>query len=91
MKYLPIDRQLFIENRKKYLSHLGERSIAFFNANDEMPRSGDTSFPFRQQSDLFWLTGIDQEQTILVLSPQHPLPEYREILFLRKYLVGEGK
>ncbi|MBL7948092.1 MAG: aminopeptidase P family protein [Bacteroidia bacterium] len=84
MKYLPIDRQLFIENRKKYLSHLGERSIAFFNANDEMPRSGDTSFPFRQQSDLFWLTGIDQEQTILVLSPQHPLPEYREILFLRK-------
>ncbi len=84
MKYLPIDKNLFIENRKKFKSHLLTDSIAIFHANDEMPRSGDQNFPFRQQPDLFWLSGIDQEQTILVLAPNHPLAEYREILFLRK-------
>ncbi|REJ82816.1 MAG: M24 family metallopeptidase [Bacteroidetes bacterium] len=84
MKYKAIDKKLFIENRKKFVKHLHTDSVAFFNSNDEMPRSGDQNFPFRQQADLFWLTGIDQEQTILVLSPGHPLPEYREMLFLRK-------
>jgi len=49
-----------------------------------MPRNGDQNFPFRQQSDLFWLSGIDQEQTILIFSPDHPVAEYREMLFLRK-------
>jgi Xaa-Pro aminopeptidase len=59
-------------------------SIAFFNSNDEMPRNGDANFLFRQQSDLFYLSGIDQEKTILVLFPDAPLPRYREILFVRK-------
>src|SRR3569832_1794839 len=49
-----------------------------------MPRNGDQNFPFRQHSDIFWLTGIDQEQSILVICPAHPVPEYREMLFLRK-------
>jgi Xaa-Pro aminopeptidase len=84
MKYLPIDKNLFIENRKKFKSHLQTDSIAIFHSNDEMPRSGDQNFPFRQQPDLFWLSGIDQEQTILILAPNHPIAEYREILFLRK-------
>jgi len=84
MKYAAIDAKLFIENRKKHIAHLPEKAIAFFNSNDEMPRNGDTNFLFRQQSDLFWLTGIDQEQTILVLAPNHPVPEYREALFVRK-------
>ena len=84
MKYTPIDKNLFIENRKKFTSHLSSESIAIFHSNDEMPRNGDQNYPFRQQSDLFWLTGIDQEQTVLVIAPDHPLPEYREILFLRK-------
>lgn len=84
MKYAAIDSALFIENRKKYVAQLPERAIAFFNSNDEMPRNGDANFLFRQQSDLLWLTGIDQEQTILVLAPHHPIPEYREALFVRK-------
>jgi Xaa-Pro aminopeptidase len=84
MKYSAIDKKLFIENRKKFTAQMSEGSIAFFNANDEMPRNGDQNHPWRQNSDLFWLTGIDQEQTILVLCPNHPLPEYREVLFLRK-------
>lgn len=84
MKYFPIDKNLFIENRKKLTSQLLSESIAIFHSNDEMPRNGDQNYPFRQQSDLFWLTGIDQEQTVLIIAPNHPLPEYREILFLRK-------
>ena len=84
MKYKLIDKKLFIENRKKFTSQLQANSIALFNSNDEMPRNGDGNFPYRQNSDLFWLTGIDQEQTILVIAPNHPLPEYREALFLRK-------
>lgn len=84
MKYGPIDNKLFIENRKRYIAHLPEKAIAFFNSNDEMPKTGDQNFPFRQQPDLFWLTGIDQELTILVLAPNHPIAEYREMLFVRK-------
>src|SRR4051812_34515350 len=84
MRYDPIDSRLYIENRKKFVSHLKPNSIAIFNSNDEMPRNGDQNFPFRQNSDMLWLSGIDQEQTILVICPQHPLPEYREALFLRK-------
>jgi Xaa-Pro aminopeptidase len=84
MKYPAIDKKLFIENRKKFSAQLAADSIAFFNSNDEMPRNGDQNHPFRQNSDLFWLTGIDQEKTILVICPNHPLVEYREALFLRK-------
>jgi len=84
MKYTPIDPNLFIENRKKFLSYLIPDSIAIFHSNDEMPRNGDQNFQFRQQSDLFWLCGIDQEHTVLVISPNHPIPEYREVLFIRK-------
>ena len=84
MKYLPIDKKLFIENRKRFTAQIQKESIAIFNSNDEMPRNGDQNFVFRQHSDLFWLSGIDQEQTILIIAPDHPLPEYREMLFLRK-------
>lgn len=84
MKYLPISRDLFIENRKRYSSKLKPGSVAFFNSNDEMPRNGDGNFAFRQHSDLFYLSGIDQEQSILVISPDCPLPQYREVLFLRR-------
>jgi len=84
MKYSAIDKKLFIENRKKFVSHLNPGSIAIFNSNDEMPRNGDQNFLFRQHSDLLWLAGIDQEQTLLVIAPDHPLAEYREALFIRK-------
>jgi len=84
MKYHPIDSLLFIENRARFKAMLKPNSIAFFNANDEMPRSADQSYPFHQHPDLFYLSGIDQEQTILVIFPDAPLPKYKEILFVRK-------
>ena len=84
MKYNPINQRLYSDNRKRFTATLKPGSIAFFNSNDEMPRNGDQNFPFRQHSDLLWMSGIDQEQTILVICPNHPLPEYRETLFLRK-------
>lgn len=94
MKYSPLSQATYIENRKKYCARLKPKSIAFFHANDEMPRNGDGTFKFRQNSDLFWLTGIDQEQTILILFPDSPLPQYREILLLRatneKIAIWEG-
>ncbi len=94
MKYTPIEKQLFEDNRKHFIAMLPPKSIAFFNANDEMPRNGDGSFAYRQNSDLFYLSGIDQEQTILVIFPEAPLPQHREMLFLRqtneKIAVWEG-
>ena len=84
MKYAPVDPILFVESRERFRKLLKANSIAFFNSNDEMPRNGDASFLFRQNSDLFYLSGIDQEQSILVLFPDAPLPKYREILFLKK-------
>lgn len=76
--------RFFIENRNKLVKLLKPNSIAFIHANDEMPRNGDQFFPFRQNSDLFYLTGINQEKTILVLCPDHPVDKNREILFIIK-------
>ena len=84
MKYKPLPQSFYSENRKRFAAHLKPRSIAFFNANDEAPRIGDAFHLYRQNSDLQYLTGIDQEQTLLVICPDHPLEPYREILFLRQ-------
>jgi Xaa-Pro aminopeptidase len=81
MKYLPIDPSLFIDNRAKFIKQMKPNSMAIFNSNDEMPRNGDQFFPFRQNSDIFSLCGIDQEKTILVLYPDCPITKYREVLF----------
>ena len=83
-KYTPAEAQLFVENRKKLAALLPEGAMAILWANDLMPRSGDQPFPFRQNPDLYWLTGIDQENTILVLFPGCPNPMYREALFIRE-------
>ena len=84
MKYPTIDQSLFILNRKKFSNQLKNNSLAIFNSSDEFPRSGDQSFVFKQNPDLFYLSGIDQEQTILLLYPDCPNPLYREVLFLRQ-------
>ena len=83
-KYAPIDPQLFIENRKRFAAALKPNSVAIFHSNDEMPRNGDANFAFRQDSDLFYLSGIDQEQSVLVLCPDAINPQQREMLFVRK-------
>ncbi|OJW12585.1 aminopeptidase P N-terminal domain-containing protein [Mucilaginibacter sp. 44-25] len=84
MKYLPIGDQLFTFNRKNFVSRLKSNSIVIFQSNDEFPRNGDQNFIFKQNPDFFYLTGIDQEQSILVLYPDCPNPLYREVLFLRQ-------
>jgi Xaa-Pro aminopeptidase len=84
MKYLPIDPSLFTSNRSKFISLLKLKSISIFHSNDEYPRNGDQIYTFKQNSDLFFLTGIDQEQSILILFPDCPNPLYREVLFLRQ-------
>jgi len=84
MKYSSIDQKLFIHNRKNFSNKLKNNSLCIFNANDEFPRSGDQNFIFKQNPDLFYLSGIDQEQTILLLFPDCPNPLYREVLFLRQ-------
>ncbi len=84
MKYFSVDKNLFESNRKNFVKHLNKNSLSVFNANDEAPRSGDQTHPFKQNADLFYLSGIDQEQTILVLFPDCPNPLYKEVLFLRQ-------
>ncbi len=84
MKYHPIVNDLFIYNRKNFVSRLKPCSLALFNANDEFPRNGDQNFIFKQNPDFFYLAGIDQEQSILLLFPDCPNPLYKEVLFLRQ-------
>ncbi|MBC7915299.1 MAG: aminopeptidase P N-terminal domain-containing protein [Pyrinomonadaceae bacterium] len=84
MKYNPINVSLFNENRRKFVSKLKTNAIAIFFSNAECVRSGDQTYPFKQNADFFYLTGIDQEQSILVLFPDCPNPLYKEVLFLRQ-------
>ncbi len=84
MKYLPVDNNLFTNNRKSFVSRIKPASIALFYSNDEFPRSGDQAFLFKQNPDFFYLSGIDQEQSILLLFPDCPNPLYKEVLFLRQ-------
>jgi len=83
-KYDLIPNQLFVENRNKFRAQLKPNSIALFHSNDEHPWNGDATHAFKQNSDLFWLTGVDQEDTILVISPNCPIEELREALFIKR-------
>lgn len=82
MKYLPLDPQLFTKNRQRFMAKMQPHSVAIFNSNDELPSNGDTLHPFKQSSDLFWLSGIDQEESMVILYPDNPDPKYREVLVL---------
>jgi Xaa-Pro aminopeptidase len=82
MKYLPLDARLFIENRKRFTRSMEPGSIAIFVSNDQWPSNGDGLLPFKQNSSLYWLSGIDQEDSMVVLFPDHPDPKYREVLVL---------
>ena len=84
MKYQPIDPQLFIHNRKQFTQALKPGSIAVFVANDIMPTSADGILPFIQSTDLFYLCGIDQEETFLVIFPDAVEEKHREILFVKE-------
>ncbi|WP_299526430.1 aminopeptidase P family protein [uncultured Lutibacter sp.] len=82
MKYLPINSQLFIKNRAKFTAQMKSKSIAIFNSNDIFTTGADSTLPFEQSSDLLYLSGADQEESILLLFPDAIDPNHREILFL---------
>ncbi|MCF4100498.1 aminopeptidase P family protein [Gillisia sp. M10.2A] len=82
MKYDPIDKSLFVKNRKNFMAQMKPKSLAVFNSNDVYPISADSTMPFQQARDIFYLSGVDQDKSILVLFPDAPHEKHREILFL---------
>ena len=82
MKYHQIDKKLFIKNRKNFASKMKSNSVAFFNSNDIYPVSADSTLPFEQHRDIFYLSGVDQEESVLALFPNCPKENLREVLFL---------
>jgi Xaa-Pro aminopeptidase len=84
MKYSPLNPELFIKNRAKFTSKMKPHGVAVFNSNDIYPVSADSSLPFAQHRDIFYLSGVDQEESILLLFPDAPYENLKEILFLRE-------
>ncbi|WP_339335902.1 MULTISPECIES: aminopeptidase P family protein [unclassified Croceitalea] len=84
MKYEQIPNSLFVKNRKKFMAQMKPKSIAVFNSNDVYPISADSTMPFEQHRDIFYLSGADQEETILVLFPDAMDKKHREVLFVRE-------
>ncbi|SDD17036.1 aminopeptidase P family protein [Niabella drilacis] len=82
MKYLPLDPRIFIKNRKRFTDKMEHRSIAVFLANDEVPENGDALYRYKPNSSLFWLSGVQQEDSMVILYPDNPDPKYREVLVL---------
>ena len=84
MKYDPINPKLFIKNRKNFMAQMKPSSLAIFNSNDIYPVGADSTMPFNQARDIFYFSGVDQEESILVLFPDAPKEKHREILFLKE-------
>ena len=84
MKYNKIDTGLFIKNRAKFVAQMKPKGVAVFNSNDIYPVSADSSLPFAQHRDIFYLSGVDQEESILLLFPDAPYDHLKEILFLKE-------
>ncbi|QHL87345.1 M24 family metallopeptidase [Nibribacter ruber] len=84
MKYEALGKDLFIHNRKKFTEYMKPQSLAVFHSNDVMPTNADGTMPFRQNNDLLWLSGIDQEESVVILFPDAREPRLQEILFIRE-------
>ena len=84
MKYHQINSGLFVKNREKFTAQMKPKSVAVFNSNDIYPVSADSTLPFAQHRDIFYLSGVDQEESILLLFPDAPYEHLKEILFLRE-------
>ncbi len=82
MKYKSLDPQIFIQNRKRFVAKMQKNSIAIIVSNDEYPFNGDALHGFKQNTELFWLTGVEQEGSMIILFPDNPDPKYREVLVL---------
>ena len=84
MKYTPLPASVFSQHRQQFMAQLKPNSIAVFNSNDIYPISADSTLPFAQHRDLFYLTGIDQEETVLILYPDAKDPAQHEMVFVRE-------
>ncbi|MDX2497015.1 MAG: aminopeptidase P N-terminal domain-containing protein, partial [Desulfobacterales bacterium] len=84
MKYLPIDNSLFIKNRQRFAAKLKPGSIALLNSNDVMPTNADGTRSFVQNTDIFYLSGVDQEASVLVIFPDAGEDKHKEILFVKE-------
>ena len=82
MKHLPLDPKLFVQNRQRFVARMKKNAIAIIVSNSEIPVNGDAIYKFKQNSDLYWLTGITQEDSLVILFPDNPDPKYREVLVL---------
>lgn len=82
MKNLPLNPELFRQNRERFISRMVKNSIAIFVSNDETPSNGDAIYRFKQNTDLYWLSGVTQEDSLVILFPDNPDPKYREVLVL---------
>lgn len=82
MKNLPLNPQLFVKNRERFVAKMERNSIAIFVSNDESPSNADALYRFSQNSDLYWLSGVWQEDSMVILYPDNPDPKYREVLVL---------
>lgn len=82
MKYKALNSNLFVQNRERFMAQMEPNSMAIFHSNYQYSWNGDATYPFKQNSDMFWLSGIDQEDSVLVLYPDCPIPAYRVCLFL---------
>ena len=84
MRYHAIDNSLYIKNRANFVKHLKPKSVAVFNSNDMMPTNADGLMPFRQNNEFLYLSGVDQEESILVIFPEAANSKHREILFVKE-------
>ncbi len=84
MKYIPLPQELFVQNRRRLAALLKPNAVVIFNSHDEMPKSADSNFNYSQNRDMYYLTGIDQEDSILIMYPDSPNPMYKEMLFLKR-------
>ena len=84
MKYQPINSALFVKNRKNFVGNMKPNSLAIFNSNDIYPISADSTLPFEQHTDILYLSGVNQEESVLVLFPDCPNENLREVLFVRE-------
>ncbi|MGC4037211.1 MAG: Xaa-Pro aminopeptidase [Chitinophagaceae bacterium] len=82
MKYLPLNPEIFVSNRQRFVKEMRSSSIAIFTSNDEIPSNGDALYSFKQNTTLFWLSGIVQEGSMVIFFPDNPDPKYREVLVL---------
>jgi Xaa-Pro aminopeptidase len=82
MKNLPLNPEIFIKNRERFIARMQKNSIAIFVSNDEVPSNGDAIYRYKTNSDLYWLTGITQEDSMVIFFPDNPDPKFREVLVL---------